>query len=335
MRYNLRDAMEKLSEFQSPFSTILRVGPVVVENPIVDEHEQQAYHTLVDIFDLFYDNQTDRRRVPKTPQLQTTLQLWRTQQESQFLVKFKHCLAPLAEVGVQFYYPTKRKQKGFQFDVYLAFEIIDFEQMGLQLEYIAQHLAQLEAPYHFLYLIPTIGQHPLGRMVMVSIETLKALADGKESADGIHSLSISEDVQTFVPELDMTQLADITLVHQIGAIFAECTFERNKLSFARSRLATQELSDRTRLTKFEEHFAGRMQEVVAQGEATCRQAGETTVGEGAQAAWSGLWDEATVLLHTLADAATVDEAYVAQPVMQASPLDPQFFRYLNHQYRSQ
>lgn len=152
MRYNLREAMESLPLFQTSFTTALRVGPVMVENTVVDGHEQHAYHTLVDIFDLFYDEQTDRRQVLKTRQLQTTLHLWRTQQKSQFLVRLKHCLAPLAEAGVQFYYPTKRKQKGFLFDVYLAFEIIDFEQMDLQMGYIAQYLAQLETPHHFLYL---------------------------------------------------------------------------------------------------------------------------------------------------------------------------------------
>lgn len=335
MRYNLRDAMEKLSEFQSSFITVLRVGPVLIENTVIDEHEQQAYHTLVDIFDLFYDEQTDRRHVPKARQLQTTLNLWRTQQESKFFVKLKHCLAPLAEAGVQFYYPTKRKQKGFLFDVYLAFEIMDFEQIALQMGYIAQYLAQLEAPHHFLYLVPTIDKHPLGNMIMVSVDTLKALADEKEPFGQIHPLPISEDALALVPELKKVPLADITLVHQIGATLAQCAFERNKLLFARSHLTTQDLSDHTRLTKFEEHFASRMQEVVTQGEAICQQASETTVGEEAQAAWNELWDEAVVLLHALADVTTVDESYVAQPMRQSMPVDPLFFRYLNHRYRRQ
>lgn len=333
MRYNLRDAMEKLSAFQSSFITVLRVGPVTVENPVVDEDEQQAYRMLVDIFDLFYDNQTDRRRVPKTPQLQTTLHLWRTQQESQFLVKLKHCLAPLAEAGVQFYYPTKRKQKGFLFDVYLAFEIIDFEQMELQMGYIAHYLAQLEAPHHFLYLIPTVDQRPLGNMVIVSIDTLKALVDEKESFGEIHPLPISEDAQTLLPELDMKPPADITLVHQMGAIFAECTFERNKLSFARSRLRPQDPFDHSRLAGFEAHFADRIQEILVAGEAIWSQAGKIPMEDEAQAAWGELWHEALVLLHSLADATTVDETYIAQPILQASPLDPLFFRYLNHRYR--
>ncbi|MEZ4735025.1 MAG: hypothetical protein R3E79_48640 [Caldilineaceae bacterium] len=333
MRYNLRDAMEKLSTFQTSFADVLRVGPVTVANAVVDEHEQQAYRTLVDIFDLFYDEQMDRGQVYKARNLQTTLRLWRTQQEAQFLANLKHCLAPLAEAGMHFYYSTKRKQKGFLFDVFLAFEIIDFEQMELQLEYIAQYLAQLEAPYHFLYLIPTVDQHPLGNMVMVSIETLKALADEKESADAIHPLPISEDAQTLVPELDMTPLADITLVHQMGAIFAECTFERNKLSFARSRLDPQEPFDRSRLAGFEAHFATRIQEIVTQGETICLQANEAAVGDRAQVAWYELWHEALDLLHLLADATTVDETYVAQPILQTSALDPLFFHYLNHRYR--
>lgn len=333
MRYNLRDAMEKLSEFQSSFITVLRVGPVTVENTVVDEHEQQAYRTLVDIFDLFYGDEADRKQFPKARELQTTLRLRRTQQESQFLVKLKHCLAPLAEAGVKFYYPTKRKQMGFLFEVYLAFEIVDFEQMELQVEYIARYLAQLEAVHHFLYLIPTIDQYPLGNMIMVSVDTLKALVNEEEPPGQIYPLPISEDAFALLPELEQVYPADITLVHQFSAILAECAFERNKLSFARSHLDTQDLSDRTRLTKFEEHFAGRMQEVMAQGKAICHQAGETTVGDRAQATWNELWDETLTLLHSLADVTTVDKAYIAQPIMQSSPLDPQFFRYLNYRYR--
>lgn len=333
MRSSLRDAMERLPEFQSAFTTVLRVGPVTVENPVVDEDEQQAYRILVDIFDLFYDNQTDRRRVPKTPQLQTTLHLWRTQQESQFLVKLKHCLAPLAEAGVHFYYPTKRKQKGLLFDVYLAFEIIDFEQMELQVFGVAQYLAQIQALYHTFYLIPTVNQHPLGGMIGVSSDALKALATGQALSNQFRPFPISEDAQILITELDLIPLADIVLVGELGDIFIGCTRERNKLWFARSRLATQYLSDRTRLTKFEEYFASRMQEVVAQGETICRQAGEITVDDRAHAAWDELWHEALVLLHSLANATTVDETYVAQPMLQASPLDPLFFYYLNHQYR--
>ncbi|MEZ4663944.1 MAG: hypothetical protein R2911_40945 [Caldilineaceae bacterium] len=333
MRSNLRDAMEKLPTFQSSFTDVLRVGPVTVANAVVDEHEQQAYRTLVDIFDLFYDEQMDRGRVYKARNLQTTLRLWRTQQEAQFLAELKHCLVPLAEAGVHFYYPTKRKQKGFLFEVYLAFEIIDFEQMELQVGYIAQCLAQLEAAYHFFYLVPTVDKHPLGNMIMVSVDTLKALVNEKEPVGQIYPLPISEDALALLPELEQVYPADITLVHQIGAILTECAFERNKLSFARSRLDTQELSDRTRLIKYEEHFASRMQEVVSQGEAICHQASETTIGEEVQAAWNELWDERAVLLRTLADATIVDETYVAQPVLQVSTLDPLFFRYLNYRYR--
>lgn len=327
MRSGLRDAMERLPEFQSAFTTVLRIGPVTVENTVIDEDEQQVYRMLVDIFDLFYDNQTDRRQISKASDLQTNLRLWRTQQESQFLVKLKHCLAPLAEAGVHFYYPTKRKQKGFLFDVYLAFEIIDCEQIALQVDSIAQYLTQLEALHHFLYLVPTVNKHPLGNMIMVSVDTLKVLADKKEP------LHISEDALALVPELDRVSPADITLVHQVKAALAECIYERNKLWFARSRLHAQDLFDHSLLTGFEEHFAKRIQDIVAQGEAICSQANEMAIEDRAQTAWNEMWDHALVLLNTLADGTTVDETYVAQPILQASPLDPLFFYYLNHQYR--
>lgn len=185
------------------------------------------------------------------------------------------------------------------------------------------------------YLIPTIDQHPLGNMIMVSVDTLKALADEKEPLGQIYPLPISEEALVLVPELDSASLADITLVHQIKAVLAECAFERNKLSFARSRLCAQDLFDHSRLTVFEEHFTKRIQDIVAQGEVICSQAGEIAVEGRAQTAWNALWRDALVLLHTLADGTTVDETYIAQPIIQTSPLDPLFFRYLNHQYRLQ
>lgn len=329
MRYNLKDAIKKLPALHQAFTDFLGVEPDHFDMAALDSQESATYLYLADIIDYWFEGQQQQR----VPNLRATVRRWKEAQGRAFAVKVRESLAPLARVGMTFLYPTGPLDEHPLTGVSIGYEVLDFEKQAEQVGYIGVTIASLELAYDFLYLVPSVRRHQLSPLITrVGRDTLRRLAAGEEAQGGVYPMRPPEGLYTVLPDLDPTPLPDVALVHRLGEVQRSLVMERSRLYFARSRLDADVREQDTLLRRYEDDALARSEGLLEQFSHLQTKVLSYEDTGAAQQEWLILWNQAAVLIQSLADFSDVTAAYTPQPAVQQSALDRLFAKYMNRRY---
>jgi hypothetical protein len=328
MRLNLKEAIQKLSTMHQAFGTIFQVEVDHFTMHTLDKQEIVTYQYLSDILAFWFGSQ--QRRVANVRQ---AIEQWQTVQWSMFASQVAASLAPLAEAGLSFVYPTKPLDENYYESICVGYGMMDFREQLLQIELICRAIATVDVTYTFLYLVPMIGNRQYGATVTrIGRETIQKLVAGEIISEGVYPVSPPTELTSVLPDLDVTPIPEIEMMNRLGVIWIQLMIIRNMLYFARTRLDTAIEAEATLLAHYEQE-AGRCAE--EQQEIYTQLMEEALLFEDTGSArdeWIAFWEEASQTMQTLTDFRDIPDEYLPQPALQATQLDQLLFQYMNKKY---
>jgi len=230
MRINLNDAIKGLPKVHQAFHEVLQTESNSSEMQSLDEQELKLYPYIIRVLNFWCEGTKQ-----KTSNLLRTVDQWERDKDTDFALRIRQLLAPLADAGMTFLYPVRVFEEFPLYNICIGFEIISFELLSKQIELICQHIIASEFNYTYLYLVPTIRSNIYNAVIRVSFDTLRKLFAG-EQAEGIFPVSIPEGMVDILPGLQITPMPDMVQITQVANIATELVAQRNIVGFARSRL---------------------------------------------------------------------------------------------------
>jgi hypothetical protein len=327
MRHNLKDAIKKLPEMHQAFAAILQVEVDHAAMPAMDKQEVEVYSYLADILDYWFAVPTQR-----VPNLRRSIQQWREQQRTTAMAQVQENLAPLNQAGMTFLYPTVLLDEHPLTGLCIAYEVMDFEQIPIQLEIICRVIVSLDFNYTFLYLIPVVNKHLAGSIARIGRDTLPKLLAG-ETTDGVYPVPPPQGLTLVLPDLNLELLDDAKLVYQLGVLLAAFMMERNKLFFAETKLDSQIEEESLLKQRYSQAVTERTKELQEAFDRLLREAWAYQELGTAQEEWRSLWEHVVMYVQALADVADIPAEYTPVPAIQHPEIDQLFHKYMNRKYR--
>lgn len=324
MRINLKDVTHKLDSMHQAFEGFFAATADDVGMRQLNDQEARSLTFLIDILDYWF---TEPSR--SAPNLRYAIRQWREQTRSSEMAAVRASLAPLAEAGMAFVYPTALlKIDSMLIGLCVGYEIYDFSAQLSQVARVCRYLADLDLTYSFLYLVPTIQGHLQGSIIRVSRDTVRRLLE-HEPIDQAFPVSPPEGLEHVLPGISLTPLPDTLLVGKAGEAISRLVMERNRSYFARSSLQIASPEDSQLLKKYEQLAQGGVQQALIAFRSSYEEAQQLDMPDFAAGAWQELWEAIRSRVEALSDFSDIPNAHTPTSVMEASPVDPLFFAYLN------
>jgi hypothetical protein len=326
MRRNLKDVIKRLPAFHQAFAALFRIEPDHFGMTALNKLESEAYLYLSDLLDYWFEGHR-----PPVRYLESTIKEWRGEQRQVFARSVRERLAPLAEQGMQFLYPTGPAYDHPLTGLYLGYEVMDFTQQIEQVLLIVSALALLEAEYHFLYLIPIVHKQIVTvKATRFAEQTVKQLAAGEADAE-VYPVPLPKDIHAVLPDLNSTPPTDMTLVLELGGLLASLVAERNKRDLARSMLDTQIEEEAQLFRHYDDEVRVRLQQLLELWNRLQEKA-RTEDNGTAQQQWQRLWQEAATLVAQLAEPDNASAGEPQQLTADLSSLNVLIAKYMNRKY---
>ncbi len=328
MRLNLKQAIQKLPAMQQAFDAIFQVEVDHFTMRALDQQEAETYQYLRDILVFWFGSQ--QRHVTSVRQ---AIQEWQTVEWSKYAAKVAASLAPLAEVGMSYVYPTKPLDEHYYDSICIGYGVMDFQQQLLQLEIICRTIATLDITYTFLYLVPVIGNRQHGATVTrIERETIQKLVAGEIITEGVYPVSPPEGLTDVLPDLDVTPISETEITNRLGVIWIHLMIVRNMLYFARTRLNIAIEEEAALLAQYEREASKRAEEKQATYIQLMEEALAFEETGQARNEWIVFWAQVNQNVQTLIDFQDIPNEYIPQPAIQITHLDQLLQQYMNKKY---
>jgi hypothetical protein len=326
MRRNLKDVIKRLPAFHQAFATLFRIEPDHFGMTALNKQESEAYPYLSDLLDYWFEGHR-----PPVRHLESAIKEWREEQCQVFARRVREGLAPLAEQGMQFLYPTGPAYDYPLTELCLGYEVLDFTQQIEQVLLIVSALASLEVEYHFLYLLPTVHKQLVSaKATRFAEQTVKRLAAGEPDAE-VYPVPLPKNIHAILPDLNTTPLTDVTLVLELGELLASLVAEQTKRVLTHSMLDTQVEEEAQLLHHYEDEVQMRLQQLL--GQWTQLQENACIENNGAvQQQWLRLWREAATIVERLTEPNDASKGETQQLTADLLSLNELIAKYMNRKY---
>ncbi len=327
MRYNLKDAVKQLPVFHQAFADLFEVEPDHHSMATLNEQEKGTYSYLSDLLDYWFDHPQSR-----ILHLESTVKRWREEQNQIFAKEVRECLVPLVQQGMKFLYPLGPSYDHPLIGLHLGYEVMDFTRLIEQMALIVSAVASLQTEYHFLYLIPAVHKQQFGvTAIRFMQQTVNELSEGKMIEKGVYPVALPKDIQTILPDLDTTPLADVALVLECVGLLKSFLMEQSKLALSYPWLAMQVEEDAQLFHLYEKEVKSRMQLLVDRWISLQEKARNQKAGI-AQQEWEHLWEQATAKVEYFTHLDNINTGEIQHLIDGLSSFDMLLAKYMNCKY---
>lgn len=327
MRHNLKDVVKRLSALHQAFSDLFEVEPDHYSMLALNEQEKNIYSYLSNLLDYWFGYPQSR-----ILDLKSAVKRWKEGQNQIFAKNVRECLAPLAQQGMEFLYPLSSSYDHPLIGLCLGYEVIDFTQLIGQMALIVNAVATLQVEYHFLYLIPVVHKQQFGvTSIRFMQQTVKELSEGKMIEKGVYPVALPKDIQTILPEINITPLVDVTLVLECVGLLKAFLTEQSKLALSYPLLDMQVEEDMQLFSHYKKETRNRIQQLLDAWMGLQEKAQNENSGI-AQQEWEALWGHAAAQIERFAHLDNISIKEIQQLIDGLSSFDMLLATYMNRKY---
>jgi hypothetical protein len=324
MRRNLKDVIKRRPAFHQAFAALFRIEPDHFSMTALNKQESEVYPYLSDLLDYWFEGHR-----PSVRHLESAIKDWRDEQRQVFARRVREGLAPLAEQGMQFLYPTGPAYDHPLTGLCLGYEALDFTQQIEQVLLIVSALASLEVEYDFLYLIPTVHKQLVAvKATCLAEQTVKRLAAGEADAE-VYPMPLPKNIHAVLPDLNTTLPTDVMLVLEVGELLASLVAGRTKRDLARSMLDTQ-IEEAQLFRHYDDEVRVRHQQLLDLWNRLQEKARSEDNGTAQQ--WLRLWLEAATIVERLTEQDDSSTGETQQLTADLLSINELMAKYMNCKY---
>ena len=234
MRYNLKEAAKNLPRMQQSYQIISNATQLYFNLSDLNVKEGKNYSFLAEILDLWF-----QRPFAQIPNVNKVIAEQRDSRKKEFIDAVHEILAPLEKSGFKFVYPTQPVLDHPLIQLYLAFEVTDFECFIEDLLSVITRLATFPLECHFANLIPLLnGKRYLSHVLRISFDTIRKIVEDRVDNPFWSILPVEPtlNLNDVLPKLGEMSLYEDKLQVEFYRIYGVMNTARNLAYLIKSRL---------------------------------------------------------------------------------------------------
>ena len=331
MRYNLKEAVKNLNRMQQSYQIICDANQLEIELSDINIREEKNYPFLAEILDIWF-----QRPSVQIANINKVIEEQRDRRNKKFLDAIHASLAPLEESGFKFAYPTQPVLNHPLIELYLAFEVTDFEHFIEDLTLIIIQLATLSVECHFVNLVPLLnGKRYLSHVMRISFDTIRKIGEDKMGNPFWSILPVEPtfNLNNVLPEINEISLYENDLQAEFYRIYSVLNIARNQVYLIKSRLDRSEPFEDQLYYRYSQTIDAERKSILHDIEKLREQMDAFKVDDDAADEWENYCEICMKRLQVISDIENFEiDTFQPQNILEDIEILGLFNRYLNAKY---